>query len=204
MFVVDASCPKRFPEAFEELSQIVIHPQVLTKPILILGNKQDLDSAEGFLGMADGFELGGDVMRRVPCSLHLTSATTSDGIDHGLAWLVSAIIRRRQMKNNPLPLIEMRDTHPAITEPTPIQLILKKLCLIDPFSWKTPSSPSPSTPTSSATEERKPLLLITRRDDHDEDIDVNEESPSMGSSTPKNIRLKRYHQDELGGESRIL
>jgi ADP-ribosylation factor-like protein 8 len=44
-FVVDASDEAKFPEAKEELHQLMAKPQLANIPLLVLGNKNDLPNA---------------------------------------------------------------------------------------------------------------------------------------------------------------
>ena len=85
IMVIDSADSDRMKIVKDELSKIVIEPGLETVPILVLANKQDLDSA---LSKAEISELLSmkDIQRK-NLIFHSCSAKTGDGLWEGLAKL---------------------------------------------------------------------------------------------------------------------
>ncbi|XP_066203674.1 ADP-ribosylation factor-like protein 13B isoform X1 [Saccopteryx leptura] len=100
IFVVDSSDEERMEETKETMSEVLRHPRISGKPILVLANKQD---KEGALGEADVIEcLSLEKMvnehkclcQIEPCSAILGSGKKIDkSIKKGLYWLLHIIAR---------------------------------------------------------------------------------------------------------------
>ncbi|XP_045707742.1 ADP-ribosylation factor-like protein 13B isoform X2 [Phyllostomus hastatus] len=100
IFVVDSSDEERMEETKETMSEVLRHPRISGKPILVLANKQD---KEGALGEADVIEcLSLEKMvnehkclcQIEPCSAVLGSGKKIDkSIRKGLYWLLHIIAR---------------------------------------------------------------------------------------------------------------
>ncbi|XP_053518960.1 ADP-ribosylation factor-like protein 13B isoform X2 [Artibeus jamaicensis] len=100
IFVVDSSDEERMEETKETMSEVLRHPRISGKPILVLANKQD---KEGALGEADVIEcLSLEKMvnehkclcQIEPCSAVLGSGKKIDkSIKKGLYWLLHIIAR---------------------------------------------------------------------------------------------------------------
>ncbi|XP_054441221.1 ADP-ribosylation factor-like protein 13B isoform X2 [Pteronotus mesoamericanus] len=100
IFVVDSSDEERMEETKETMSEVLRHPRISGKPILVLANKQD---KEGALGEADVIEcLSLEKMvneHRCLCQIEPCSAVLGSGkkidksIKKGLYWLLHIIAR---------------------------------------------------------------------------------------------------------------
>ncbi|XP_070262139.1 ADP-ribosylation factor-like protein 13B isoform X1 [Myotis yumanensis] len=100
IFVVDSSDEERMEETKETMSEVLRHPRISGKPILVLANKQD---KEGALGEADVIEcLSLEKMvnehkclcQIEPCSAILGSGKKIDkSIKKGLYWLLDIIAK---------------------------------------------------------------------------------------------------------------
>ncbi|XP_019487090.1 PREDICTED: ADP-ribosylation factor-like protein 13B isoform X2 [Hipposideros armiger] len=100
IFVVDSSDEERMEETKETMSEVLRHPRISGKPILVLANKQD---KEGALGEADVIEclslekLVNEhkcLCQIEPCSAILGSGKKIDkSIKKGLYWLLHIIAR---------------------------------------------------------------------------------------------------------------
>ncbi|XP_021094476.1 ADP-ribosylation factor-like protein 13B isoform X2 [Heterocephalus glaber] len=100
IFVVDSSDEERMEETKETMSEVLRHPRISGKPILVLANKQD---KEGALGEADVIEyLSLEKLvneHKCPCQIEPCSAVLGYGkkidksIKKGLYWLLHIIAR---------------------------------------------------------------------------------------------------------------
>ena len=95
VFLVDASDPDRFPEAKEELNQILLTEELANVPVLILGNKVDLPAAQNvsdaqlkqILGV-DTTGKNGKVAEGIrPIEIYMCSVVKRAGYADGFRWL---------------------------------------------------------------------------------------------------------------------
>eukprot|EP00794_Sanderia_malayensis_P005738 gene5738-6441_t len=85
IYVIDSSDQGRFDETGYELGELLDEPKLAGVPVLIFANKQDLISAAKPPQIVDGLSLTSIKDRAwqiQPCS-----ATTKEGLDHGLDWI---------------------------------------------------------------------------------------------------------------------
>jgi len=89
VYVVDASDHKKIPEAKKELHELLDKPQLAGIPILVLANKNDLDTAYGVDKIIEEMELKslGDQQNREVCCYSI-SAKKAVNIDITLNWLI--------------------------------------------------------------------------------------------------------------------
>ncbi|XP_043928092.1 ADP-ribosylation factor-like protein 13B isoform X2 [Protopterus annectens] len=98
VFVVDSSDPERLEEAKETVTEVLRHPKIAGKPVLVLANKQD---KEGALAEADIIEYlsleklvneNKCLCQIEPCSAILGTGKKLDkSIKKGLNWLLGTI-----------------------------------------------------------------------------------------------------------------
>jgi len=96
IFVIDSSDPARFDEARVELDGILNSRDSGGIPLLILANKQDLNTSVPPLELARKLEL--DSLRStVDWHMHPTSGRFGDGLQDALVQLSEMITRSREM-----------------------------------------------------------------------------------------------------------
>jgi ADP-ribosylation factor 1/2 len=90
IFVVDANDVNRIQESRMELSKILIMPELIDVPLLVLANKQDFPNALSAEDIANRMEIAklcneqGRVFHIQPCC-----ALTRVGIDEAFEWLIN-------------------------------------------------------------------------------------------------------------------
>ncbi|XP_065071256.1 ADP-ribosylation factor-like protein 3 [Rhopilema esculentum] len=85
IYVIDSADRARFEETGLELQELLEEPKLAGVPVLIFANKQDLLSAARPSDIVDGLSLTSIKDRAwqiQPCS-----ATTKEGLEHGLDWI---------------------------------------------------------------------------------------------------------------------
>ena len=87
IFVVDASDRPAMPVAKEELHALLEKESVDGIPLLILGNKSDLEGKMGVDEVIEGLELKRVTKREVSC--YGVSAKEETNLDAVLQWLVA-------------------------------------------------------------------------------------------------------------------
>ncbi|KIZ07327.1 hypothetical protein MNEG_0636 [Monoraphidium neglectum] len=99
LFVVDAAARDRLDEAKAAFDRALASRDLGGAPVLLLGNKQDLEGAEGLSELAERFGLTGAAAaadaraRGAPCTAQPASAHTGAGLSDGMKWLVEALKR---------------------------------------------------------------------------------------------------------------
>ncbi|XP_036304167.1 ADP-ribosylation factor-like protein 13B [Pipistrellus kuhlii] len=100
IFVVDSSDEERMEETKETMSEVLRHPRISGKPILVLANKQDKEGALGEADVIESLSLEKMVNEHKclcqiePCSAILGSGKKIDkSIKKGLYWLLDIIAR---------------------------------------------------------------------------------------------------------------
>ncbi|XP_074048399.1 ADP-ribosylation factor-like protein 13B [Macrotis lagotis] len=98
IFVVDSSDEKRMEETGETIADVLRHPKISGKPILVLANKQDKEGALGEVDIMHSLSLEKLVNEQKclcqiqPCSAVLGSGKNIDkSIRKGLYWLLCSI-----------------------------------------------------------------------------------------------------------------
>jgi GTP-binding protein SAR1 len=97
VFIIDASNRERFAEAKFELDAILCNEEIINCPILILGNKIDMENAADEEEIKTYFNLGhlltGKAMSKQkdqfvrPMEIFMTSFTNRQGYGDGFRWL---------------------------------------------------------------------------------------------------------------------
>ena len=90
LFVVDSSDEQRLDEAKATVEGLVRHTDLKGIPILVMANKQDIDSACTEDVIRDIFDID-NVARSRPCHVQLCSAYTREGLEDGISWLINKI-----------------------------------------------------------------------------------------------------------------
>lgn len=98
IFVVDSSDPERLEEAKETVTEVLRHPKVAGKPVLVLANKQDKEGALGeaeiieYLSLEKLVNENKCLCQIEPCSAILGTGKKLDkSIKKGLHWLLETI-----------------------------------------------------------------------------------------------------------------
>ena len=90
IFVVDASDKDRIKEAKGELWRILDYQESMGIPLLILGNKKDLDGKMATNDVIKGLDL--ESINNRDWKIYQTSAVTGEGIYDGFQWIFQKII----------------------------------------------------------------------------------------------------------------
>lgn len=95
LFVVDASDRLRLCVARDELETLLRHADIAARkpPMLFFANKMDLPGAAAPKEMTEDLGLR-ELVRDRPWQIAASNALTGEGVDEGLAWLVSALNAR--------------------------------------------------------------------------------------------------------------
>ncbi|XP_027867056.1 ADP-ribosylation factor-like protein 13B isoform X8 [Xiphophorus couchianus] len=100
VFVVDSSDVQRIQETKETMAQVLQHPRIAGKPVLVLANKQDLEGALAEADIIENLSLEKLVNENKclcqiePCSAILGCGKKVDkSIKKGLTWLLSNIAK---------------------------------------------------------------------------------------------------------------
>ncbi|MBN3292904.1 AR13B protein, partial [Polypterus senegalus] len=100
VFVVDSSDVERIEETKETMAEVLRHPRISGKPVLVLANKQDRDGALGEADIIEYLSLEKLVNENKclcqiePCSAVLGYGKKLDkSIKKGLGWLLSSIAK---------------------------------------------------------------------------------------------------------------
>lgn len=97
IFVIDAACPERFNESAGELFEMLTHPLVEGKPVLILANKQDLPGARSQGALAKEMELNEKLtakkwqIQECVALIQEEGAAVDSRLHQGVDWLCDAI-----------------------------------------------------------------------------------------------------------------
>jgi ADP-ribosylation factor-like protein 6 len=97
IFVVDSSDRLRLCVARDELDALLAHAAIAARkpPMLFFANKMDLPGAVDPKDMAEDLGLRASVRDR-PWQIAASNALTGEGVDEGVAWLVSALNAREK------------------------------------------------------------------------------------------------------------
>ncbi|XP_041935992.1 ADP-ribosylation factor-like protein 13B isoform X1 [Alosa sapidissima] len=100
VFVVDSSDTQRLQETRDTMEEVLRHPRIAGKPVLVLANKQDRDGALAEADIIEGLSLEKLVNEnKCLCQIEPCSAVIGYGkkvdksIKNGLNWLLSSIAR---------------------------------------------------------------------------------------------------------------
>jgi len=85
VFIVDSVDRERFNSARFELHQLLAQPTLANVPLLVLGNKNDLDGHASVKELIDSFELERILDRSVSC--YSCSMKSQHNLDIVLQWL---------------------------------------------------------------------------------------------------------------------
>lgn len=93
IFVVDSSDQERLQECSSVLTDLLNHPQVKGKPILLLCNKADVDQAQDEVEVVSRLEIESLVnSAQCPTRVEASVATKDQGLREGYKWLVKSVI----------------------------------------------------------------------------------------------------------------
>ena len=93
IFVVDSTDKKRIEEAAKVLKKLLAEEDLKGCPVLVLANKQDLNSA---LPPGEVTEkLGMGKFKERSWMVQGTSATTGQGLKEGLDWMASVLLKKK-------------------------------------------------------------------------------------------------------------
>ena len=93
IFVVDSNDQDKIVKAAEELKKLLAEEELKNCPVLVLANKQDLNSA---LPPGEVTEkLGMEKFKERSWMVQGTSATTGQGLKEGLDWMASVLLKKK-------------------------------------------------------------------------------------------------------------
>ena len=93
IFVVDSTDPERLSEAKDALKEFLRSDKVRGKPVLLLCNKTDVESAEEMDVVVDALNVERFVNEaRCPTRVDRTVANKSEGLKDGFKWLAKSVI----------------------------------------------------------------------------------------------------------------
>ena len=90
IYIVDSSDSERLDEAVSVFKDMIRHTDLLSIPILIMANKQDLKGALGIEKLESVFDVK-TVARSRPCRVQLCSAYTREGITDAMDYLMEQV-----------------------------------------------------------------------------------------------------------------
>ncbi|KAL0960661.1 hypothetical protein HGRIS_005691 [Hohenbuehelia grisea] len=85
LFVVDSSDPEKFESARFELHQLLGHPTLSSVPLLVLGNKNDIDGHAQVKDLISALQL--DKITDRPVSCYSCSMKSQHNLDIVMQWL---------------------------------------------------------------------------------------------------------------------
>ena len=89
IYVVDSSDPENMTLAKVELFNLLLHPDLVTAPLLVLANKQDVVGGLNVGQVSEGLSL--TAIRDHEWTVIGTSAITGAGLEEGLDWLTQKL-----------------------------------------------------------------------------------------------------------------
>jgi signal recognition particle receptor subunit beta len=90
IFVVDSNYRDGIEQARQELHRLINEPEIKSKPLLILANKQDLPNAMTINELRDKLALS-ELDENLKWHLQATSAIRNQGLKEGFEWLASLL-----------------------------------------------------------------------------------------------------------------
>lgn len=97
IYLVDSSDRARMDEARQDLEAFLADQHLLTVPLLVMANKQDLDNVMSVQDVAVALQLFSMIKSgQRQWYIQGTCATTGEGVDEGLEWLCTAIRNQRK------------------------------------------------------------------------------------------------------------
>ncbi len=98
MYIVDSCDSSRFEEARKALETALSHESLSEKPLLILANKSDMDTATHPDLLSSTLRL--NEIRSRPIKITSCSAKLNQNLDEGFRWIVSEAVKFRQLKTS--------------------------------------------------------------------------------------------------------
>ncbi|PWA02970.1 hypothetical protein BB558_000863 [Smittium angustum] len=95
VWVVDSADRSRLHDCSEELKSVLSEQRLLGASLLILANKQDIDSAASLAEIAKGLDL--ESIWGHSWKIYACSAITGEGVMEGISWVVGDISGRIYM-----------------------------------------------------------------------------------------------------------
>ena len=120
VYIVDSTDERRFDEAADELSELLDEELLVSAPVLVFANKQDLLNAATAARLMEELELTGDAGRWI--HVEACSAKTGDGLEAGMAKLMIECQRMKGASRPPLrpPAPTVRAARAAAPASTPL------------------------------------------------------------------------------------
>ena len=96
IYVVDSGDFDRIELAAEELTKMMLEPELDNATVLVYANKQDLNSVMSTAEVSE--KLGMDKLKARKWLVQGSSATKGDGITEGLDWLANTLNNKKNTK----------------------------------------------------------------------------------------------------------
>ena len=174
MFVFDCSDPETLPLAKKELLR-VIGEAPSSAPLLVWGNKMDVEGSIGAAELSDELQLNAVCPTRQWCVQGSVFHDRARGVEHGMAWLSAACAHRPKKKFNGWhdPPLVIENTLPADDIVTPV-----------PRSTSQVSQAPPPTPDVGRGSLRGSFMGVTEEQEEEDDDDTYDASSPMPSKPP--------------------
>ena len=98
VYVIDSADPDRFTEAKKALETALVFESLSGKPLLILSNKSDMESAISIEVIGSSLNVG-DIKGR-PVKMVSCSAKKNLNLDDGFRWIINEAVKFRQLKTS--------------------------------------------------------------------------------------------------------
>lgn len=99
IYIVDSSDRERLEESKEAFDRMISNEALLTVPLLLLANKQDLQGCLPLEEVKKLFNTSPALIGQRDCKADAVSALKGDGVHEGIDWLVQAV--QRNSMNRP-------------------------------------------------------------------------------------------------------
>lgn len=99
IYIVDSSDRERLEESKEAFDRMISNEALLTVPLLLLANKQDLQGCLPLEEVKKLFSTSPALIGQRDCKADAVSALKGDGVHEGIDWLVQAV--QRNSMNRP-------------------------------------------------------------------------------------------------------
>ena len=91
IYMVDTSDMDRLDESLTAFEEMIIHESLDNVPLLMLGNKQDLDNCMTIPAMKKHFKRVAHKIGHRHCTVMGTSALKGSGVQEGIDWIVQCV-----------------------------------------------------------------------------------------------------------------
>ena len=91
IYMIDTSDEDRIEESMAAFEEMIINEALENVPLLMLGNKQDLDNCMSIATMKQHFKNAAHKIGHRHCTVMGTSALKGSGVQEGIDWIVQCV-----------------------------------------------------------------------------------------------------------------